>query len=138
MKYEITFARTGKVSVDADSETEAREAFTGNRVVQSIAQGILSQSDNLEIINITNHEDQAQKAFSCLLEALPKESENVHVFAYSGVILCDSEARANAIADMVDALYGDKVSVTGYYDPKEDKNGGTIDGATGWYYVDVI
>lgn len=50
-------------------------------------------------------------------------------------ILCDTESRAEAIADFLEAL-GFSYVRTGYYDPEEDERNGEVDSYTGWYYVD--
>ena len=39
-------------------------------------------------------------------------------------ILCDNERVAEAIADLFDSMYGDRVANTGYYDPAEDERNG--------------
>lgn len=53
-------------------------------------------------------------------------------------IICKKEFQADAIADLIDAIFGDHVTATGYYDPKEDERNGEITECTGWYYVTVL
>ena len=50
-------------------------------------------------------------------------------------LFCSDETRANCIADLLDAMGYD--AVTGYYNPEEDKQAGTVDSYTGLYYVSV-
>ena len=50
------------------------------------------------------------------------------------MILSKDEAAINALADLLDQLNGDRV--TGYFDPKEDHESGTVDEYTGYYYLD--
>ncbi len=52
-------------------------------------------------------------------------------------LLCRTEWMAERMADLVDALCGDQVAHTGYYDPYEDaKEPFGPYKSTGWYYVD--
>ena len=51
-------------------------------------------------------------------------------------ILCKSEAAADAIADLLEAMGYEDVT-TGYYDPVEDKSHNEVDRLTGWYWVSV-
>lgn len=70
-----------------------------------------------------------------LLEWLPREP--VHGYWYDGnEILTPDEIGAESVADFIDALAGDRISHTGYYDPKEDERSGEVDDHTGYYYVD--
>lgn len=50
-------------------------------------------------------------------------------------ILCNSENRAECIADFLEAL-GVEYVRTGFYDPEEDRRNHEVDHRTGWYYVD--
>lgn len=56
-------------------------------------------------------------------------------------ILVKTESAADAIADMLEALYkaqGEEVLInTGYYDPVEDERNGEVDKYTGWWYVTI-
>ncbi len=66
-----------------------------------------------------------------------KESGNytANKIWYEGTeILCDTEGRAEAIADFLEALGFNYVS-TGYYDPVEDERNDDVGLYTGWYYV---
>ena len=49
-------------------------------------------------------------------------------------LLCRTETQAEGIADLFEDL-GFPDVVTGYYDPKEDKQNYEVDEYTGWYYV---
>lgn len=57
-------------------------------------------------------------------------------------ILCRTEDAAEAVADMLEALYaaqGEEVIVnTGYYEPEEDERNNEVDDLTGWWYVDIV
>lgn len=57
-----------------------------------------------------------------------------HIWHDGSEILCDTEERAEAIADFFEALgFGDVH--TGYFDPEEDERNGEVDSHTAWYYV---
>lgn len=51
-------------------------------------------------------------------------------------LLFNTEERAEAIADFLEALGVENVS-TGYYDPEEDERNNEVDKYTGWYYVNA-
>ena len=51
-------------------------------------------------------------------------------------ILCRNEDEADAVANFIDAIIGDSVTHTGYYDPAEDERSGEVDDHTGYYYID--
>ena len=51
-------------------------------------------------------------------------------------ILCETDALADTIADLLEAMGYDEVN-TGYYDPVEDEAAGEVDRLTGWYYVSI-
>lgn len=56
-------------------------------------------------------------------------------------ILAMTEKAANAIADLLEALYAsqglEKTGITGCYEKKEDERSGETDGYTGWWYVNL-
>lgn len=56
-------------------------------------------------------------------------------------ILCKTESAADAIADLIQQLYAsqgeDVTTVTGYYDPEEDRRNGDEDEYTGWWYITI-
>ena len=56
-------------------------------------------------------------------------------FQDSEKILCQSEEKINALADLLDDL--GCTAITGYYDPEEDERNGTVDQYTGFYYLDI-
>lgn len=64
-----------------------------------------------------------------------------NVWSDGDEILCKTESAADAIADIIEALYldqGDDILInTGYYDPAEDKKYGEEDDYTGWWYVNI-
>lgn len=75
-------------------------------------------------------------AFGKILELLPNEdcSPGKTFWCNGECILCDDEAKINAVADLLDSM--GYVAVTGYYDPEEDAPD-QIDCCTGYYYVTV-
>jgi len=50
-------------------------------------------------------------------------------------ILCRNEAKLNALVDLFDDI--GLTSVTGYYDPEEDKKNNCVDSLTGFYYLEL-
>jgi len=72
---------------------------------------------------------------------LPKEEDwannSVDVWYYEDAdeILCRTEELAEMVADILEAISGESIAQTGYYDPEEDANDDCVDGRTGWYYV---
>lgn len=52
-------------------------------------------------------------------------------------ILCRDGQTATAIANLIDAVYGEPVTYTGYYDPAEDERNGEVDNRTGYWYIAV-
>lgn len=88
------------------------------------------------IVDIDDREELAKWTWEAITAAMDfSPSEQTH-FCYKGnELLCDTEQRAEAIADFFDAL-GFFYVRTGYYDPIEDKRNGEVDEYTGWYYVD--
>lgn len=51
------------------------------------------------------------------------------------MILSKDEAAINALADLLEQLNGDMI--TGYFDPKEDRESGMVDECTGYYFLDT-
>lgn len=79
-----------------------------------------------------------QPTFGTILASLPREpgAETHNIWTDGEMILVDTEEKANAIADFIDALnVGD--SVTGYFNPAEDLQNNEVDELTGWYYIDI-
>lgn len=52
-------------------------------------------------------------------------------------ILSSEESEVEAIANLLDQLYGNGTCNTGYYDPAEDERNGEVDAYTGLYYVTI-
>ena len=78
--------------------------------------------------------DRMEAVFK-ILELLPRKP--VHGYWYDGEeILTPDEIGADAVADFIDALVGERISHTGFYDPHEDERSGEVDDHTGYYYVD--
>ena len=82
--------------------------------------------------------------FNIILQNLPQEPYDQsngliryhRVWSCGDEILCRTDAMADAIADLLEAMGYDGVN-TGYYDPDEDEAAGEVDRLTGWYYVSV-
>lgn len=55
----------------------------------------------------------------------------------NGEILCQTSEVAELLANIIDALAGDRITHTGYYNPEEDyiEPHGPFR-TTGWYYID--
>lgn len=58
-----------------------------------------------------------------------------YIWTDGSEILCNTENRAEVVADFLEALGFEEVR-TGYYDPEEDKRNHEVDHHTGWWYVD--
>lgn len=87
-------------------------------------------------IDIDNKKELAKWTWEALTAAMDEADYHGNHIRYKGnEILCDSEARAEAIGDFLEAL-GFNYVRTGYYDPVEDERNGEVDDYTGWYYVD--
>ncbi len=78
--------------------------------------------------------------FEAIAERLRDYSEG-EVWSVGNEILCRTKEASDAIADMLECLYGaqgeEVVVNTGYYDPEEDKRNGEEDRFTGWWYVNI-
>lgn len=76
----------------------------------------------------------------CFINVIP-ERPYKNIWTDREDILVKTEAAANAIADLIEALYradGKDITVcTGYYDPEEDKQRDVVDKYTGWWYVRI-
>jgi hypothetical protein len=85
--------------------------------------------------NQTNTEN-AEHIVQDILRLLSEEPDGCDYWTPDGdEILCTNELRAEFLADFIDALYGDRVCCTGYYDPRDDASNGETDARTGFYYV---
>lgn len=49
-------------------------------------------------------------------------------------ILCDTETEASVVANFLEEILGYELC-TGFYDPAEDQNAGTVDAYTGLWYI---
>lgn len=82
--------------------------------------------------------DKARDVYAGILELLSSEDNHDPDFWSDGeLIYASTEYRANIIADFIDAIYGDSVAATGYFDPDEDERNDLVTKATGWHYIDV-
>ena len=106
--------------------------------VATIMDGAWFKLGNREIY--LEKEELAEIVMDSIFAAIDVAKENgdytrnhIHHGGYE--ILCDTEARANGVADFLEAL-GFSYVRTGYYDPDEDERNGEIDEYTGWWYVD--
>ena len=84
-----------------------------------------------------NKTEDVWGAVQRIIDLLPKTND-YRIWASGDEIFCENEQTAEAIADLIDAMYGDQVACTGYYDPKEDERSGEVDECTGFYYVNVV
>lgn len=74
--------------------------------------------------------------FGRIAEWLPHEP--ARIWSKDGdEILCENGNIAEHIADLFDAVYGEPVVNTGYYDPDEDERNGETDERTGYWYVTI-
>lgn len=77
----------------------------------------------------------AKNTLESIMRLLPPSP--AHIWQDGDEILADSKQAAEGIADLIDAIYGDMVTNTGYYDPAEDARNGEVAQNTGYYYVNV-
>lgn len=88
------------------------------------------------IVDIDDREELAKWTWEAITAAMDYAPyEKGHIRYKGNEILCDTEIRAEAIGDFLEAL-GFFYVRTGYYDPVEDERNGEVDDYTGWYYVD--
>jgi len=64
-----------------------------------------------------------------------KEMKKRTFWSDGTMILSKDEAAINALADLLEQLNGDMI--TGYFDPKEDRESGVVDECTGYYFLDT-
>lgn len=88
--------------------------------------------------------DDAEQEKNCinrLMSMLPKEAGG-SIWTDGNEILCESRSMANAVADMVEAMYKEAGSyaqaTTGFYDPGEDARNGETNDHTGYWNVNII
>ena len=80
--------------------------------------------------------DKAVMVMDTICELLPKTNE-YRIWSDGEDILVENEQLAEHIADFIDAIYGEKVCATGYYDPEVDGEMGCVNDHTGFYYVHI-
>ena len=77
--------------------------------------------------------------FDEIADRLEEEPKHGHIWSTGDEILCRTEEVADALADMLECLYGSQgesiLINTGYYDPVEDEENGESDIYSGWWYV---
>ena len=64
-----------------------------------------------------------------------KEMKKRTFWSDGTMVLSKDEAAINALADLLEQLNGDMI--TGYFDPKEDRESGVVDECTGYYFLDT-
>lgn len=84
--------------------------------------------------------------FERFLSVLPLNPPEIEIDGVSKVreevwtdgteIMCAYESTAEFIANILEAISGEKEAHTGYYDPFDDARDGCVDNHTGFYYVD--
>ena len=97
--------------------------------------------DFLDKIEEVLKPERAVNWFQMICDHLPDYSDK-DVWCNNGdEIMCRTMDQADAIADLIEALYrsnGEEVvTKTGYYDPVIDARNGETDRCTGWCYVDI-
>ena len=70
-----------------------------------------------------------------IMSLLPQKND-YRIWSDGTEILCETEQQAEHIADFLDAMYGEPIAHTGYYDPEEDERSNEVADNTGFYYVD--
>ena len=81
--------------------------------------------------------DKAVVVMDMICELLPKTNDH-RIWSNGEEILCETMELAEHIADLVDAFYGDKVALTGYYDGEYIDDFGSEDtNENGFYYVHI-
>ena len=82
----------------------------------------------------------ADNIFGAFASSLPQhppvDKDAFPIWCNGEVILCATEWLCETIANAIEAIIGEKVMHTGYYDPREDEESGETDWLTGWYYID--
>lgn len=78
--------------------------------------------------------------FNAIVKQLYESSDdhgNEEFWSDGEKVLVRDEAKANALADLIDAAAGYGITCTGYYDPEEDARLNLTDRYTGYHYVDI-
>lgn len=76
--------------------------------------------------------------FNGICELLPKTNGH-RIWSNGEEILCETMELAEHIADLVDAMYGGRTAVTGYYEDEYIDDGGSEDtNENGFYYVHIV
>lgn len=78
-----------------------------------------------------------KRVWNWLTNYVNNSFDNEIIWTDGESIFTKDEYYANDISNAIDLLVGRNVSVTGYYDPKEDEMDGCTDKYTGWYYVSI-
>lgn len=83
-------------------------------------------------------ENKAANVFDAICELLPKTNDH-RIWSNGDEILCETMELAEHIADLVDAMYGGRTAITGYYDDEYiDDFGSEETNENGWYYVHIV
>lgn len=78
-----------------------------------------------------------KRVWNWLTNYVNNSFDNEIIWTDGESIFTKVEYYANDISNAIDLLVGRNVSVTGYYDLKEDEMDGCTDEYTGWYYVSI-
>lgn len=78
-----------------------------------------------------------KRVWNWLTNYVNNSFDNEIIWTDGESIFTKDEYYANDISNAIDLLVGRNISVTGYYDPKEDEMDGCTDEYTGWYYVSI-
>lgn len=78
-----------------------------------------------------------KRVWNWLTNYVNNSLDNEIIWTDGESIFTKDEYYANDISNAIDLLVGRNVSVTGYYDPKENEINRCTDEYTGWYYVSI-
>ena len=92
-----------------------------------------------DLTNAIADKDELAAAYA-IYEAMwtmVNEHEGKVLTTQDGDLFFEREDAADVLADLFDQMFGQRVAVTGWYDPEEDARDGINDEYTGKYYVNI-